>query len=70
MMFLPKLSRGWCGFGNCGQLARAVAEGRASAFNCVQGGLWVAYGTSEIIGVKISAFGYGVYQHAFTRAPT
>jgi len=31
---LPKLNCGLCGYGNCGQFARAVAEGRASPFGC------------------------------------
>lgn len=27
---LPKLNCGFCGFGNCGQFARAVGEGKKS----------------------------------------
>jgi len=33
---LPKLSCGFCGFGSCGQFARAVVEGGASPFGCRQ----------------------------------
>ena len=33
---LPHLNCGFCGFGNCGQFARAVVEGRASPFGCKQ----------------------------------
>jgi Na+-translocating ferredoxin:NAD+ oxidoreductase RNF subunit RnfB len=33
---LPKQDCGFCGFNGCGQFARAVAEGRASAFGCKQ----------------------------------
>jgi Na+-translocating ferredoxin:NAD+ oxidoreductase RNF subunit RnfB len=54
---LPKLNCGLCGYGNCGQFARAVAEGKASPFACQQNP-WVGYRISEIIGVKATVFGY------------
>jgi len=60
---LPKLNCGFCGFGSCGQFARAVAEGRASPFGCRQNP-WSGYRISEIIGVKVPAYSYG-YQPAF-----
>lgn len=63
---LPKLNCGFCGFGNCGQFARVVAEGRASPFGCRQNPR-IGYRISEIMGVKVPAFGYGFYQS--TEAP-
>ena len=57
---LPKLNCGFCGYGNCGQYARAVAEGRASPYLCI-GSPLVTYKISEIIGVKMPAFAYGFY---------
>ena len=54
---LPKLNCGLCGYDNCGQFARAVAEGRASPFGCRQNP-WVGYKISEIIGMKIPEIGY------------
>ena len=62
---LPKLNCSFCGFGNCGQFARAVAEGRASPFGCRQNPR-IGYRISEIIGVKVPAFGYGFYQSTKT----
>jgi len=64
---LPKLNCGLCGFGNCGQFARAVAEGRASPFGCRQNP-WSGYRISEIIGAKVPAYSYG-FQPAFARRP-
>ena len=61
---LPKLNCGFCGFGSCGQFARAVAEGRASPFGCRQNP-WSGYKISEIIGVKVPAYSYG-FRPAFT----
>lgn len=60
---LPKLNCGLCGFGNCGQFARAVTKGEASPFGCRQNP-WVGYRISQIIGAKVPAFGYryGLYQ--------
>ena len=57
---LPKLNCGFCGYGNCGQYARAVAEGRTSPNLCI-GGSWVAYKISEITGIKMPASAYGFY---------
>jgi len=54
---LPKLNCGLCGYGNCGQFARAVAEGRASPFGCRQDP-WAGYRISEIVGVEAPVFGY------------
>ena len=55
---LPGLNCGLCGFGGCGQFARAVAEGKASPFGCRQNP-WLGYRISEIIGVRLPAGGYG-----------
>jgi Na+-translocating ferredoxin:NAD+ oxidoreductase RNF subunit RnfB len=60
---VPKLNCGFCGFGSCGQFARAVAEGRASPFGCRQNP-WAGYRISEIIGIKVPVYGYG-FQPAF-----
>jgi len=60
---LPKLNCGLCGYGNCGQFAKAVAEGRASPFGCRQNP-WSGYRISEIIGAEVPAHGYG-FQPAF-----
>lgn len=54
---LPKLNCGSCGFGTCGQFARAVAEGRASPFGCRQNP-WSGYKISEIMGMKVPAYSY------------
>jgi len=54
---LPKSNCGLCGYGNCGQFARAVTEGKASPFGCQQNP-WAGYRISEIIGVKAPAYGY------------
>ena len=64
---LPKLNCGLCGYGNCGQFARAVAEGKASPFGCRQN-LWSGYKISEIIGAQVPAYSYG-YQPAFVSRP-
>ncbi|TET42130.1 MAG: hypothetical protein E3J66_04175 [Dehalococcoidia bacterium] len=65
---LPKLDCGLCGYGNCGQFARAVTEGKASPFGCRQNP-WVGYRIAEIMGVKAPAFGYRyeAYQPVFAR---
>jgi len=60
---LPKLNCGFCGFGNCGQFARAVAEGKASPFSCKQNP-WSGYRISKILGVQVPAYSYA-YQPAF-----
>jgi len=64
---LPKLNCGSCGFGACGQFAKAVAEGRASPFGCRRNP-WSVYRISEIIGAKVPAYGYG-FQLASVLAP-
>ncbi len=53
---LPKLNCGFCGFGSCGQFARAVTEGRTSPFGCRQNP-WAGYRISEIMGMKVPSFG-------------
>ena len=55
---LPKVNCGFCGFGSCGQFARAVVEGRASPFGCRQNP-WSGYRISEIVGMKVPAYSYG-----------
>ena len=64
---LPKLNCGLCGYGNCGQFARAVAEGRASPFGCRQDP-WAGYRISEIVGVKLQLTSYAL-QSTFIPAP-
>jgi len=59
---LPKLNCGFCGFGSCGQFARAVAEGRASPFGCRQNP-WSGYRISEVVGMRVPSYRYG-YQPA------
>jgi hypothetical protein len=54
---LPQLNCGQCGFEGCGQFAKAVAEGRASAFGCRQDP-WAGYRIHEIMGTKEPSFGY------------
>ncbi len=54
---LPKVNCGLCGLGNCGQFARAVAEGRVSPFGCRQNP-WSGYRISLIIGAKMPAYSY------------
>ena len=67
---LPKLNCGLCGYGNCGQFARAVAEGKASPFGCQQNP-WAGYKISEIIGVKAPEIGYryAFYQPILAQRP-
>ena len=64
---LPKRNCGFCGFGSCGQFARAVAEGRASPFGCRQNP-WSGYKISEILGMKVPVSSYG-FQPAFVLGP-
>jgi len=64
---LPKLNCGLCGFGNCGQFARAVAEGKASPFGCRQNP-WSGYRISELMGMKVPAYSYG-FQPTFLHRP-
>jgi len=63
---LPKLNCGLCGYGNCGQFARAVAEGKASPFGCRQNP-WSGYRISEIIGVKVPDYGYAAQPASIPR---
>ena len=62
---LPKLNCGFCGFGSCGQFARAVAEGRASPFGCRQNP-WSGYRISEAVGMKVPAYSYGFQPPCFS----
>jgi hypothetical protein len=64
---LPKRNCGLCGYDNCGQFARAVAEKRVSPFGCRQNP-WLGYRLSEIIRGKAPAYGYG-FQPAFYPKP-
>jgi len=64
---LPKRNCGFCGFGSCGQFARAVAEGRTSPFGCRQNP-WSGYKISEIVGMKVLVSSYG-FQPAFVLRP-
>ncbi len=52
---LPKLNCGFCGFGNCGQFARAVVEGRASPFGCRQNPS-AGFQISKILGQKVPVY--------------
>jgi hypothetical protein len=54
---LPQLNCGLCGYGNCGQFAKAVAEGMASPFGCRQNP-WIGYEISDIIGFRTPITGY------------
>ena len=54
---LPQLNCGFCGYGNCGQFAKAVAEGMASPFGCRQNP-WIGYEISDIIGLTTPFTGY------------
>lgn len=64
---LPKLNCGLCGYDNCGQFAKAVAEKIASPFGCRQNP-WLGYRLSEIMGAKVPAYGYG-FRPGFYAAP-
>jgi Na+-translocating ferredoxin:NAD+ oxidoreductase RNF subunit RnfB len=55
---LPKMDCGLCGFPNCGQFARAVAEGRALPFGCRQDSR-SGYAISKVIGAKVPMYHYG-----------
>jgi len=54
---LPHLNCGLCGYDNCGQFAKAVAEGSASPFGCRQNP-WAGYSISEVVGMRVPVFGY------------
>jgi Na+-translocating ferredoxin:NAD+ oxidoreductase RNF subunit RnfB len=57
---LPKLNCGFCGFGNCGNYAKALVEGEASPGLCI-GGPLVAQRICDILGLKYPAMPQGVY---------
>ncbi len=67
---LPKLNCGFCGFENCGQFAKAVAEEKASPFGCRQNP-WAGYRISEVVGMRVPVFGYQQrsYQPIFAQRP-
>jgi len=50
---LPKLDDQQCGYKNCGEFARAVAEGKAPCYGCISGGPQVAAKVCEIMGAKV-----------------
>jgi len=50
---LPKLDDQQCGYKNCGEFARAVAEGKAPCYGCVSGGPEVATKVCKIMGVRV-----------------
>jgi Na+-translocating ferredoxin:NAD+ oxidoreductase RNF subunit RnfB len=56
---LPKMDCGLCGFQNCGQFARAVAEGRASPFGCRQDS-GSGYAISKVVGAQVPGYRYGL----------
>ena len=66
---LPTLNCRLCGFSNCGQFARAVAEGRASSFGCRQNP-WLGYRISEIIEVQapVPAYSHEYQPASFHRS--
>jgi len=64
---LPKLNCGLCGFANCGHLARAIVEGKASPFGCKQDPL-SGYKINEITGMKVPAYLYSL-RPVFTSRP-
>jgi Na+-translocating ferredoxin:NAD+ oxidoreductase RNF subunit RnfB len=51
---LPKLNCGFCGFGNCGDYAKALVEGKASPGFCI-GGPLVTQKICDIMGLKYPA---------------
>ena len=51
---LPKLNDRRCGYGTCGEFARAVAEGEAPCDGCITGGYAVSSKVCSIMGEKIS----------------
>jgi len=52
---LPQMDCGLCGFGNCGQFARAVVEGRASPFGCKQNPS-SGFQIGELLGKKVPVY--------------
>lgn len=49
---LPKFNCGLCGFGNCGNYARALVEGKAAPNLCI-GGYLVAQKICSILGTRM-----------------
>jgi Na+-translocating ferredoxin:NAD+ oxidoreductase RNF subunit RnfB len=64
---LPKMDCGLCGFQNCGQFARAVAEGRASPFGCMQDS-WSGYAISKVMGAQVPVYRYGLVSASSRKA--
>lgn len=64
---LPKRNCGLCGYDDCGQFAKAVAERRASPFGCRQNP-WLGYRLGEIIGAPVPSYSYE-FQPAFFPKP-
>jgi len=52
---LPGVNCGACGYAGCNALARALAEGKASANACIPGGADVAAAVARILGVDAGA---------------
>jgi hypothetical protein len=65
---LPKLNCGFCGYENCAQLARAVAEGRASLFACRQTP-WTGQKISDPFGAEIPVRSFYGFQPGFGSRP-
>ena len=63
---LPKMNCGFCGFGTCGQFARAVAEGKASPFGCKQDP-GSGYRISEIVGREIPSHSHLLHPPTLSR---
>ncbi len=57
---LPRLNCGFCGFGNCGNYAKALVEGRASPGLCI-GGPLVAQRICDVLGLKYPAMPQGLW---------
>jgi Na+-translocating ferredoxin:NAD+ oxidoreductase RNF subunit RnfB len=57
---LPRFNCGLCGFGNCGNYAWAVAEGRALPSLCI-GGYSVARRICDITGAEMPTMPQGAY---------
>ena len=64
---LPKLDCGLCGYGNCGQFARAVAEKRASPYGCQQNP-WSGYRICQIMGAKVQAYSHQLQPASVSKA--
>lgn len=66
---LPQIDCGLCGYNNCEQFARAVAEKRASPFGCRQNPV-LGYRLSEIVGVRVPTYGYGFQSALYAKPDT